>query len=176
ADTLRLPPLDSLEAALAALPPASHGLTVLPFWAGQRAPDYDDDARAVIHGLSLNTSPLQIAQAMMEAVACSFGQIYACLLPLLPAKHAIIAGGGALERSPTWARMICDVLGRPLLLSDVAEATARGTALYAIRALGLAAEPAALPTSLCQPDPDRHRRYAQAGAAALDLQRRLGGP
>jgi gluconokinase len=175
-DSLKLPTLAELEDDLAALPPAGHGLTVLPFWAGQRAPDYDDDARAVIHGLTLSSSPMHILQAMMEAVAYSFGQIYACLLPLLPAEHTIIAGGGALEHSPAWGRMICDVLGRPLRLSSVAEATARGTALYAIQALGLGAAPETAPTRLCRPDPARHERYAQASAAMLDLQRRLAAP
>src|SRR5205823_4546348 len=35
---LKLPGDDQLEAALAALPAADHGLTVLPHWAGERAP------------------------------------------------------------------------------------------------------------------------------------------
>src|SRR3989449_1073777 len=37
---LKLPSDDEVEAALAALPAAGHGLTVLPHWAGQRAPGW----------------------------------------------------------------------------------------------------------------------------------------
>jgi glycerol kinase len=52
-----------MDRALAALPPDGHGLTVLPFLNGERAPSWRDDARAVLVGLTTATRPLDIARA-----------------------------------------------------------------------------------------------------------------
>ncbi|MGH9430274.1 MAG: hypothetical protein ACRD3T_01895 [Terriglobia bacterium] len=43
--TLELPPEAEIEAKLAPMPPPSHGLTVLPLWAGERSPGWRADAR-----------------------------------------------------------------------------------------------------------------------------------
>src|SRR6202035_1227503 len=67
-DTLGLKPKKKFERAAGALPPDSHGLTVLPFWAGERSPNWRGDARAVIAGLSLGTQPTQMLRAAMEAI------------------------------------------------------------------------------------------------------------
>ncbi len=45
-----------MERALAAGPPDPHGLTVLPFLAGERAPGWRGDRRATIAGLGLETT------------------------------------------------------------------------------------------------------------------------
>ena len=58
---LRLGDPIELEAALAGGEPDAHGLTVLPFFAGERSPGWAGDARASIHGLSFATRPEDIA-------------------------------------------------------------------------------------------------------------------
>jgi gluconokinase len=62
-DTLGLKPKKQFERAAGGLQPDSHGLTVLPFWAGERSPNWRGDARAVIAGLSLGTQPAQLLRA-----------------------------------------------------------------------------------------------------------------
>ena len=52
---LRLPSLAAAEAELAGLEPDGHGLTVLPFWGGERSTGWADDARGAIVGLRLHT-------------------------------------------------------------------------------------------------------------------------
>lgn len=133
---LRLPDLAALEAALADRPFGSHGLTVRPALAGERSPSYDDTARASLAGLGLHTSAIDIAQALMEAVATSLGAVYALVQPLLPANHSLIASGGALASSPVWRTMVATALKHPIAQVDVAEATSRGAALIALEALG----------------------------------------
>jgi gluconokinase len=73
--TLRLGAPDEVEAALAALPPDGHGLTVLPFLAGERSPGWAGDVQATIHGLTLATTPIAIVRAGLEAVAYRFAVI-----------------------------------------------------------------------------------------------------
>src|SRR6202035_4109439 len=48
---------------------ADHGLTALPFLAGERSPGWRPDARAALAGLSLDTGAGAIMRALLEAVA-----------------------------------------------------------------------------------------------------------
>jgi gluconokinase len=145
--------LSGLEAKLAQIPPDSHGLTVLPFLAGERSPGWRGDARATIHGLTLATTPLDILRAGMEAVAYRIALVYEQLRSLLPADPEIIASGGALVNSPTWGQIMADVLGRPVTLSRAEEASARGAALLALEALGILSDIAAAPDLLGAEEP-----------------------
>src|SRR5438094_607297 len=68
-EVLRLPDDATLEQRLEAMTPDAHGLTVLPFLAGERAPGWRGDRRGAVAGLSLDTGPLEIVRAALEAVA-----------------------------------------------------------------------------------------------------------
>ena len=72
-DAFNLSEAQRLESDLAKLKPDGHGLTVLPFWAGERSPGWHVHAKATIEGLSLATSSLEILRAGMEAVAYRAG-------------------------------------------------------------------------------------------------------
>jgi gluconokinase len=135
--TLRLPEVSVAEAAIAGLEPDGHGLTVLPFWGGERSPGWADDARGAIVGLRLHTEPIEILRACMEAVALRFGEIDHMLSQAMPSAHEVVATGGALLHSPTWMQILADVLGRPVLASAEPQASGRGAALLALETLGL---------------------------------------
>jgi gluconokinase len=169
-ETLRVADHEAVEAEVAAMEPDAHGLTVLPFLAGERAVGWRADARAAIVGLSWSTKPIEILRAGMEAVALRFGRIYERLRPLVPEEHAIIASGGLL-RSPAWMQMIADALGRPMTASEEPEASSRGVALLTLETLGLLRlRDAEFPLGRrYAPDADRHARYREADAR----QRRL---
>ncbi len=150
---------------LEALEPDTHGLTILPFWAGERGPGWSGRNGAVIYGLHLGSTPPQLLRAGLEAVAYRLASIYDCLTPLLPAGHRIIAGGGALFSSRLWPQIIADVFGREIVLTQVEQASARGAALLALEALGYAKRLEALaPGAEKQfvPDKDAHERYVCA--------------
>ncbi len=171
-ETLRLGDPAALEAALAAIPPDGHGLTVLPFFAGERSPDWAGNVQATIHGLTLGTTPVAILRAGMEAVAYRFALIEQRLCGQPACDHQLIASGGALPRSPVWSQIFADVLGRPVVLSAEPEATGRGVALLALHVLGHLPDLAALPAAdgaVFMPDPARHEIYQ----AALARQRVL---
>lgn len=173
---LRLGDPATVEAALAALPPDGHGLTVLPFLAGERSPGWAGDARATLHGLSLATTPLEILQASLEAVAYRCALIEQHLCGRADCTHRLIASGGALAQSPVWSQMLADVLGRPVVATAEPEATSRGVALMALAALGEISAIEALPASdgaTFTPDPARHARYREAIARQQWLYERL---
>jgi gluconokinase len=151
--SLRLPPIDKAEAELARLEPDAHGLTVLPFWAGERSPGWAQDARGAIVGLRLHTSPVDILRAALEAVALRFGELDRILLEAMPHSREVIATGAALLHSPPWLQIMADVLGRPVLESSEPEASSRGASLLALETLGLLDKP------LDEQQPDVRARY-----------------
>jgi gluconokinase len=161
-----------LKAALEAVLPDGHGLTILPFLSGERSPGWKGHARGTIHGLSLATTPEEILRAGMESVACRIALVFERLSKLLPDQVEVVAGGGALQGSPVWSQIICDVMNRPIAVADVGEATARGAALLAFEALGVIDDLKDIPVAIehtCRPDSGRHQIYQKA----LERQKRL---
>jgi gluconokinase len=175
-DTLRLPPETDVAAELARAEPGTHGLTALPFLAGERAPGWRPASRGAITGLGLDTTALDILRVMLEAVALRLALVYELLAPCAATPHEIVASGGALERLPSWAQMIADAIGQPLTQLGDAEATARGTALCALESLGLISrlDSGPLPSgATLSPDPARHARHRAALARQRDLHERV---
>jgi len=145
-ETLQLPPAEQLERELATRPPAAHGLTLLPFVAGERAPGWKGSARASLVGFSLNTRPVDMVQAALEAIAYRFAIIYGRIKPHLGAgKHQIIASGGGLLSSAAWLQIMADVLNEPIIALTEHEITSRGVALLAWQQLGQIDHTSALP-------------------------------
>lgn len=152
------------ERALGEMEPDAHGLTLLPFWAGERSTGWHASARGAMLGLTMHTKPLDILRAAMEAVAYRFALIADALEALFP-DAAIIASGGALHASPAWTQIIADVLGRPLTLSGVQEASSRGVVLLALEAAGMIESLAGVAAPVLQtyePEMTRHALYRAA--------------
>ena len=156
--TLRLPGEPELGE------PGAHGLTFLPLLGGERSPGWDGRARGAIAGLSFETTAAQILQAALEGVALRFREIADGLGEL----DEVVATGGALHANRRWAQIIADVLERPVTISDVAEASARGAAVVALERLGRRPPDAPLGETL-EPRPE----WAEAYRRARERQRAL---
>jgi gluconokinase len=165
-----------VEAALSACPPDGHGLTVLPFVAGERSPGWAGNVRATIDGLSLATTPIAILRAALEAVAYRFALIERRLCGRPGCPHRPIASGSALLSSPAWMQIFADVVGKPVVASREQEATSRGVALLALRGLGAISSFADAPAAdgrVFEPDAGRHAVYQAAISRQQDLYDRL---
>jgi gluconokinase len=166
--TLQLPEIEELDAQLARLEPASHGLTILPQLAGERSPGWHPHASMTISGLNLHTTPTEIARASLEAVVFQLSRVYEQLVSTLATRVSrprLIASGGALLKSALLPQILADTLNCPLELTKNNEASARGVALLALETLGILPDLAQLPpepSRIVQPDPARHALYAQA--------------
>jgi gluconokinase len=153
-----------LERELAAMRPDAHGLTLLPFWAGERSTHWDARARGAIMGLRTHTRPAEIVRAALEAVALRFAAIASDLDEFAPGA-IIYASGGALRHSRAWTQMICDALGRTVRLSRAREASSRGVALLALEQLGAIKSLTDAPAPVYEtftPDREAHARYREA--------------
>lgn len=174
--TVRIDALDTAEQELASAEPDGHGLTVLPFLVGERSPNWAGHARAAIAGLSLHNRPIDILQAGLESVAYRVALMYDLMKPVAPGAEEIVASGGALLSSPSWVRMMADVLGQPITTSAEAEASSRGVALLALEQLGAIEGIGAVPAEFgvrYEPRPERHERYRAARERQQKLYARL---
>jgi gluconokinase len=138
---LRLPDDNSeIEKELSALRPGLHGLTILPFFAGERSPGWRDDARATITGLSENTSPIEILHAALASVALRFRDVYEIMRSALGNPLDVVASGSALLHSPVSMQIIADILSHSVVRCIEPEATSRGAALLALERIGAIAD------------------------------------
>ena len=126
---------DKTEAEIEKHEPDSHGLTFLPFLAGERSTGYHESAHGAVIGLKSATDTIDIVQAALEAVAYRFAEIFNQLNNVCKIKE-IIASGGALRESPVWTQIIADVLANDLSLPDTREASSRGAVLLALETIG----------------------------------------
>jgi gluconokinase len=166
-----------LESQLAELEPDSHGLTILPFWSGERSTGWSPDARGVIFGLKQETQPVEIVRATLEAIAYRFALIARALGVIAP-NATIVATGNALRYSPVWIQIIADVLGRPVALGNAPEASIRGAALLALEAVGKIAAIEDVSVSISEvfePEMTRHARYREGLARQEELYEKLFG-
>jgi xylulokinase len=86
----------------------------LPYLSGERTPHADPGATAALAGMTGDTGPAEIAQAVMEGVAMGLRDGLDALTSAGVALGPLaMAGGGA--RSTSWGRIIAAALERPLI-------------------------------------------------------------
>ncbi|HEX6716839.1 MAG TPA: gluconokinase [Pyrinomonadaceae bacterium] len=165
----------ALQEEIGALDPDSHGLTVLPFWSGERSTGWLADAHGGIFGLTQKTTPVEIARAVLESIAYRFALIHRAIDQIAP-NAMIVASGNALRSSSVWLQIIADVLGQRLTLGGGAEASSRGAALLALEVVGKIAsieEDRFEIERVFEPDMTRHARYQEGLARQEELYERL---
>ena len=164
-DTLKINDIDDIvEAEIKRRAPDSHGLTFLPFLAGERGTGYNENARGAILGLHSSTSAIEIVQAALESVAYRFAEIFDQLNDVVKIKQ-IIASGGALRESPVWTQIICDVLNQAMILPETREASSTGAVLLALEAIGKIENIAHLKTPkgvVFKPKGEKHKIYKKS--------------
>ena len=176
---LELPSLADTENLVAAVPPDSHGLTILPFISGERSLGWHADARMTISGIQAHISPADLLRAGMEAVAYQLDALCEQLCRALQVEKTmpkIIGSGGALLGSVTLGHIVADALGVPVYPSLDHEASARGAALLALEAMGILPDVAQVSPHLkpeIKPDAENHAVYMKGAERQQKLYRAL---
>ncbi len=167
-----------LIARAATREPDGHGLTVLPYLAGERGPGYIAEARGAVVGLTLDTDRADVLRAFLEAIAYRFAAIDRRLAQVLGRPPPVVTSGAALVRSPLWLEIVAASLGRDIEAARTGEASSRGAAILALASLGAIAGPEAVPpprSRLVLADPKAADRYRAAAARQEALYGRLLG-
>lgn len=125
----------------------AEGVTVLPFFNGERVPMLPEASADFLGLTSLNTTQANLCRAVVEGA--TFGLRYG--LELLGdltagASQIRLIGGGA--NSPIWRQMVADITGTEVICPEITDAAALGAAIQAAwcdqRSQGVTLE------SLCQ--------------------------
>ncbi|GAB4097551.1 xylulokinase [Brachybacterium horti] len=133
---------EQLSALALASVPGAHGVSLLPYFEGERTPNRPD-ARGTLTGLTTSTTREDLARAYVEALLCSLADGVAALEQVTgvsPARVTLIGGGA---RSRAVQELAPAVLGRPVTLAPDGEYVALGAARQAAWALAGTDEPPA---------------------------------
>ena len=121
---------------VAEIPPGSEGLITLPYFAGERTPINDPDARGVLFGLTLQHTRAHLYRSALEAVGYSVNQQIRIMEshPEARIDRIIAVGGGA--QNPLWMQIIADILGKEISTPQVTVGACYGDALMAALGVG----------------------------------------
>lgn len=155
-------PFETLVAEAAAVPPGSDGLVMLPYFAGERTPILDPQARGVIAGLSLRHGRGHLFRAGYEGIAYGIRQIIDFLSDEeAPISRLVAVGGGT--QGGLWTQIVSDVTGRPQEIPEQTIGASYGDALLA--GIGTGLLPAdtdwARIASVVEPRPEAQEAYEQ---------------
>ncbi len=161
---------EALEAALVASPPLAHGLTVLPFFAPERSPSWNEAVPGLFLGIRQHTTALDLYAAVCEATYQRLATILDLLRPLTGRRVPKMMVGGGIQKSPALLQRLCDALGAAVYPSQEPEASLRGAAVYALEQLGIK-PPDPLPGGPpLRPRPQYARAFARQRADLLSLE------
>ena len=165
-----------LDCLADARPAGAEGLTVLPYFLGEKTPIHDPAARGVVDGLTLSHDIGHMWRALLE------GYAYACahhVEVLRDMGHAatrvMVSDGGSNSR--VWMQIVADVLQQPVHRLKGHPGSSLGAAWTAAVGIG-AADWAGISRFVQQdetlePDPAHAQTYAAGYARYRDLYRRL---
>jgi xylulokinase len=125
---------DEVGALALSSAPGAHGLSLLPYFEGERTPNRPD-ATGVFSGMNLsNSNPSDIARAMIEGMLSGLADAVQSLVDLgVDVKRILIIGGAA--KNPAVGQIASALFGRPVLIPPAGEYVADGAALQAAWAL-----------------------------------------
>ncbi len=171
---------DVLGELAAGVPPGSEGVITLPHLQGAMAPEANPRARGVFYGFTLHHTKAHFARSIMEAIAFIVRRNVDVLAGLgIPVDEVRALGGGA--RSRTWCRIKADVLGIPVVTTEIEEAASLGAAILAGVAVGafpsleVAIDRMVAVKERFEPDPANRETYDAAYATYRDLYDSLVG-
>jgi len=116
-------------------PSGSHGLLMLPYFAGERTPLFDPDARGVLAGLTLRHTRGDIYRAALEATAYGVRHNLEAMRDSGGQDRRLVAVGGG-TKGGLWTQIVSDVLGAPQQLPRQTMGACLGDALLAAIGIG----------------------------------------
>ncbi|MHA1925319.1 MAG: xylulokinase [Candidatus Thorarchaeota archaeon] len=174
-------PYDILTESASRVPPGSEGVLHIPHFVGAGAPHWNPQARGIFAGLALGHTKAHLIRAILEGVSYEIRSNLEVMRENGVSASEIRVTGGA-ARSETWMQIQADVIGIPVIRTEMKEATALGAAILAAKGVGLyksiidAAERMVKPVKPLTPKPENqdlynqmYKRFNRLYAAIADL-------
>ncbi|MCF2136578.1 MAG: xylulokinase [Candidatus Thorarchaeota archaeon] len=129
-------PYEVLAREAGSIPPGSEGVIHIPHFVGAGAPYWNPHARGVFAGLALGHTRPHLIRAILEGVSYELRTNLEVVRSLgLEVSEMRVTGGAA--RSEIWMQIQADVLGVPVIRTQIEEATALGAAILASVGVGI---------------------------------------
>ncbi|MEQ8700864.1 MAG: FGGY-family carbohydrate kinase [Bauldia litoralis] len=126
-----------LDALAADLPAGADGVTVLPYFLGEKTPIHDPAARAVFSGISFSHGLGHMWRALLESYGYAIAHHVEVLNDIGHATDTYIACDGG-SKSVVWMQIVSDILQRPIQLLEGHPGSCLGAAWTAAMGTGLA--------------------------------------
>ncbi|MBQ6322697.1 MAG: hypothetical protein IJI24_07465 [Lachnospiraceae bacterium] len=141
------------------------GCTVVPYFKGTGAPDWNPNATATFAGVTLATRRSEMLKAVLEGIFMEMANKIDSIARYMDIDKVYVSGG--MTNSDTICQLQADIYGREILIKKDAETTAFGAFLVAMVSLGQypdmeAAQAALNPmedVKVFAPDPQKHAAY-----------------
>ena len=127
-----------LVAEAADSPVGARGLVALPYFAGERSPLFDPDARGVIAGLTIAHTRGDLFRAVYEAIGYGIRHILETFAAAGATPQRIVAVGGG-TRDDLWTRVVSDICRLRQTVPEQTIGACYGDALLAAIGTGLVA-------------------------------------
>jgi len=123
--------VSQFDTLAASAPAGANGVMMLPYFNGERTPNYPH-GEAVMAGMNVgNTSQANMARAALESAVFGMkGGLEAFLEQGFCAKKLLITGGGS--NSKVWAQIVSDIFSLPVEIPSMKESAAFGGALQVL--------------------------------------------
>ena len=125
----------SMTLSAGAVPAGAGGLIMLPFFTGERAPNWNADARGVLFGLTLGHTVSHMIRAVLEGVCYRMKSVMLTLADVAGPAHEIRVSGN-FTRSDLWVQILADVFDREIHAPNVEEGAAFGAAVLGFVSAG----------------------------------------
>ncbi len=157
-------PYEIMTAAASTVPAGSEGVIHIPHLVGAGAPHWNPTARGIFAGLALGHTREHLMRSVLEGVSYEIRTNLNVMRELgLPTSEMRVTGGAA--RSEVWMQIQADVLGIPVIRTEMEEATALGAAILACKGVGIfssvaeAADRMVRPRTPLRPNPENRAIY-----------------
>jgi xylulokinase len=156
-------------------------LVALPYFAGERSPLLDPDARGVLLGLTLNHGRGHLYRALLEATAYGARHIIEAMQETgTSTDRAFAVGGGTI--GGLWPQIVADVTGMRQEITEQSVGACYGDAMLAGVGVGLVSEDSDWTThsGIVEPNPAAreayepyYRAFRELHENTADLQHRM---
>lgn len=142
------------------VPAGSRGLLLLPYFAGERTPIFDPDARGVLVGLTTSHGRAELYRAALEGIAFGVRHNLEAMGQAGGTAGRLVGVGGGTQGG-LWTQIVSDVTGQEQQIPAETVGAAFGNALLAGVGTGVAVDPDNWNpvTTTVRPNPANTERY-----------------
>ncbi len=113
----------------------AQGVVCLPFFAGERSPYWNLNARGMFFGLTLKHDARHLSRSLLEGVAFRMRSLHEVLCEISQDIRQVRASGG-FTRSALWLQIVSNALNSELVVPSWGETSSLGAAFWAMLGTG----------------------------------------